>query len=151
MVHERISEELPADCGAAFQLVHDYERRLRWDTLLRRAYIQGGGPACVGALAICSGRWLIGGLTLETVYVSFVPGAVAAVKMTNRPLLFDAWAASIRHEPLEGGRSRILYAYTFRARPRALAWLLEPILARVFRWETRRRLAALARHLEASG
>ena len=54
-----------------------------------------------------------------------------------------AWAASIRHEPLDAARSRIVYTYTFRARPRWLAWLLEPLMAWAFRRETRQRFAAM--------
>lgn len=140
---------MPASCDAVFDLVHDYERRLEWDTLLREAVVEGGGAAGRGAVAVCSGRWLIGGMTLRTVYVSFERGDVAAVKMINRPLFFDRWAASIRHEPLGDDRSRIVYTYNFRARPRFLAFLLEPILALVFRWETRRRLRALRQALAA--
>jgi hypothetical protein len=45
MVHARVSEELPASCEAAFDLVHDYRRRLQWDTLLARAYVEGDVPA----------------------------------------------------------------------------------------------------------
>jgi len=147
MVHARVSEEMPASCETVFDLVHDYERRLAWDTLLRTAFVEGGGAAARGAIAVCSGRWLVGGLTLRTVYVSFERGVVAAVKMLNRPPFFARWAASIRHEPLGEQRSRIVYTYNFRVRPSVLAFVLEPILARVFRWETRRRLRALRRAL----
>jgi hypothetical protein len=147
VVHARVSQDMPASCEVVFDLVHDYTRRLEWDTLLREAFVEGGAPAGHGAIAVCSGRWLVGGLTLRTVYVSFTRGEVAAVKMVNTPMLFERWAASIRHEPLEGGRSRITYTYNFRAKPRWLAWLLEPILALVFRWETGRRLRALQREL----
>lgn len=147
MVHARVTEELPATCEAAFDLVHDYERRLSWDTLLSQAYVEGGGAAGEGKVAVCSGRWFIGGLTLRTVYVSFERGEVAAVKMLDRAPFFDRWAASIRHEPAGEGKSLITYTYNFRARPRLLAFVLEPILALVFRWETRRRLQALRRAL----
>jgi hypothetical protein len=143
MVRERVVEEMPACCEAVFDLVHDYARRLEWDTLLRAAYVEGGATAGLGAVAVCSGRWLVGGLTLRTVYVSFQRGSVAAVKMVNRPPLFRRWAASIRHEALGARRSRLVYIYNFRARPSWLAFLLEPILALAFRWETRRRLRAL--------
>lgn len=68
--------------------------------------------------------------------------------MINRPLFFDRWAASIRHEPIGPGRSRVVYTYHFTARPPWLAWLLEPILAAAFRWETRRRLRALRAQFE---
>lgn len=143
MVHARVSEEMPASCEAVFDLVHDYPRRLEWDTLLREAFVEGGGAAARGAVAVCRGRWLVGGLTVRTVYVSFTRGEVAAVKMVDRSALFERWAASIRHEPLGELRSRIVYTYNFRARPRLLAFVLEPILALVFRWETRKRLRAL--------
>lgn len=151
MVRERVSEEMPASCEAVFDLVHDYARRLEWDTLLRAAFVEGGAAAGPGAVAVCSGRWLVGGLTLRTVYIRFQRGTVAAVKMVNRPLLFARWAASIRHESLGDRRSRIVYTYSFRARPARLAFLLEPILARAFRWETRRRLRALRAALLRAG
>ena len=141
---------MPASCEAVFDLVHDYERRLEWDTLLRSAFVEGGAVAAKGAVAVCSGRWLVGGLTLRTVYVSFRRGTVAAVKMVNRPPLFRRWAASIRHEALGARHSRLVYTYHFRARPAWLAFLLEPLLARVFRWETRRRLRALRAALSSA-
>lgn len=142
---------MPASCEAVFDLVHDYERRLQWDTLLRRAFVEGGGPAAHGAIAVCSGRWLIGGITMRTVYVSFERGVVAAVKTVEPPPLFERWAASIRHERIDDGRSRVTYTYNFRARPRLLAFALEPILAWAFRWETRRRLRALREALARAG
>jgi hypothetical protein len=150
VVHARVSEELPASCEDAFALVHDYDRRLSWDTLLRSAFVEGGRAPGVGAVAVCSGRWFVGGMTLETVYVSFRPGAVAAVKLVNRPLLFDRWAASIRHERLEERRSRITYTYNFRTRPQWLAFVFEPVMAWLFLWETRRRLRALKHALAVS-
>ncbi|MFO0636090.1 MAG: hypothetical protein U0168_24905 [Nannocystaceae bacterium] len=99
MVWARYAETMPADCDAVFELVHDYDRRLSWDTLLRRAYVQGG-VARRGAIAVCSGRWAVGGLTMRTRYVSFRPGVVAAVELVGRTPLFERWAASIRHTPL---------------------------------------------------
>lgn len=150
MVWARYAETMPADCDTVFALVHDYERRLRWDTLLRRAYVEGG-VARLGAIAVCSGRWAVGGLTMRTAYVSFRPGVVAAVKLVGRTPLFDRWAASIRHTPLPDGRSRIEYTLNFRARPRWLAALLEPVLRLCFAWETRRRLRALASALQRGG
>lgn len=143
MVRDAVSEVLPASCEEVFALVHDYRQRLTWDTLLREAFVEGEGPAANGAIAVCSGKWLVGGLTLRTVYVSFQPGKVAAVKMINTPPFFARWAASIRHEPMEGGQSRVIYTWNFKAKPAVLAFLFEPVLASFFRWETRKRLAAL--------
>ncbi|MDP1829514.1 MAG: SRPBCC family protein [Archangium sp.] len=147
VIRDAVSEVLPASCGAVFELVHDYRQRLTWDTLLREAFVEGDGPAANGAIAVCSGKWLVGGLSLRTVYVSFRPGKVAAVKMINTPPFFATWAASIRHEPLEGGQSRVIYTWNFTAKPKVLAFILEPVMAWFFRWETRKRLRALKRKL----
>lgn len=70
--------------------------------------------------------------------------------MINTPPFFETWAASIRHEPLEGNRSRIIYTWNFRAKPSWLAFLFEPVLALFFRWETRKRLRALRHKLAAA-
>ena len=139
MIKDSVSEEIPAPCEAVFDLVHDYGRRLTWDTLLRAAYMEGGAVPASGAVAVCSGKWVVGGLTLRTVYVSFRRGKVAAVKMINAPPFFRTWAASIRHEPVGPASSRLIYTWNFNARLR----VLEPVMAFFFRWETRRRLRAL--------
>jgi Polyketide cyclase / dehydrase and lipid transport len=139
---------MPAPATVVFALLHDYERRLSWDTLLSACWLENGATvAGKGVVSVCVGRWSLGGLALKTEYVSFEPGKVAAVKMLNQPPFFGTWAASIRHESLDDHRSRVTYTYNFTARPRWLAWALEPVMALVFRWETRRRLAALRAYL----
>jgi len=150
MAHGEVSQVVAAGCGDVFDLLHDYDRRLAWDSLLSAASLTGGHKeAAKGATSVCVGRWALGRIALETVYVAFERPRLAAVKMTNRPPLFAAWAASIRHEPLGEHSSRVTYAWTFTAQPRWLAWLLEPLLARVFAWETRRRLRALAAYFDS--
>ncbi len=147
MPHGQVSEIIAAPCGDVFELVHDYGRRLEWDTLLQAAYLDDGFThAGKGTTSVCVGRRSVGGLALKTVCVSFDRPRVAAVKMVNRPPFFATWAASIRHEDLGPARSRITYAYQFTARPRLLRRLLEPIMSLVFRWETTKRLRALRKH-----
>jgi hypothetical protein len=150
VIRDAVSEEIPASCEAVFDLVHDYGQRLEWDTLLREAYMENGAPPATGNVAVCSGKWLVGGLTLKTVYVSFTRGTVAAVKMVNEPPFFRAWAASIRHEALGEKASRVIYTWNFKAKPSFLAWLFEPVMALFFRWETRRRLRALKARFAAT-
>lgn len=147
MRRDRVSATIPARADDVFALVHDYARRLEWDTLLRAAYLDDGHTvAAKGATSVCVGRRRLGGLALRTRYVSFEPPKVAAVEMINSPPFFHTWAASIRHADTGPDESRITYTFHFRARPRWLAWLLEPIMLVVFRWETRKRLRALAEH-----
>lgn len=152
MAHGKVTAIIPASSEAVFDLLHDYSRRLEWDTLLRAAYLDDGfTTAGRGATSVCVGRRSLGGFALKTVYVTFERPAVAAVKLLNRPPFFDTWAASIRHADLAPGESRITYTYTFTARPRWLRFALEPLMARVFAWETRRRLRALAAYVREMG
>jgi hypothetical protein len=146
----KVSLVIPAGADEVFDLVHDYGRRLDWDTLLRAAYLTDGHQAAgLGVTSVCVGRRSLGGVALATKYVSFRRGKVAAVEMLRPTFLFARWAASIRHEALGPRESRITYTYSFRARPRWLAWLFEPVMAVVFRWETRKRLLALRRHFSS--
>lgn len=139
-----VSQSIAADPLAVFELLHDYDRRLEWDTLLCEARLTRGHVAAAkGATSLCRGRMLGGWVALETRYVMFKPGVIAAVEMINRPPLFDHFAASIRHAPADGG-STFVYRYQFRARPAWLRWLLEPVMAVVLKHETARRMKALA-------
>ena len=146
MPHGCVSETIPAISADVFRLLHDYNRRLEWDTLLQDARLcENWTVAQLHATSICTGRWYLGGLSLRTEYVSFNSPNVAAVKMINRPPFFDAFAATIRHRDLNDGSSSIEYKYNFIARPMCLRWMLHPIMDTIFRWETRKRLRALRR------
>ncbi len=72
-----------------------------------------------------------------------------SAELVGRAPLFADWAASIRHRPLSEGASEVVHTLTFRCRPAALAWLIEPVARAAFRVETRRRLRALAAYLAA--
>ncbi len=147
MAHGEVAQVVGAAREAVFDLLHDYDRRLEWDTLLAAAYLDDGFVrAETGATSVCVGRRSLGGLALKTVYVVFDRPRVAAVKMTNSPPLFATCAASIRHEALGPEQSRVVYLWTFTAKPGGLRWLLEPVMNRLFRWEVRKRLRALAGH-----
>jgi hypothetical protein len=151
MPRGEVSETIPAAAAAVFELLHDYERRLRWDTLLSEAYLTDGCTrAEKGAVSVCVGRRSLGRIPLKTVYVSFDPPRVAAVKMLNSPPFFESWAASIRHEDLGRDLSRVTYTYNFTARPRWLRVLLEPVMSIVFAYETKRRLRALKEYFSTS-
>jgi hypothetical protein len=146
MPHGSVIETIPASSTEVFRLLHDYDRRLEWDTLLRDARLCAPWTeAQLHATSVCTSRWYLGGLAVKTEYISFHPPQVAAVKMLNRPPFFAGFAATIRHRDLSEGASSVEYKYTFTARPSWLRWLLNPVMAALFRWETRKRLRALRR------
>lgn len=141
--HAVVRQEVAASCEAAFDLVHDYHRRLEWDTLLRSAYTIDDAPPAQGVEAVCTARRRLGGLVFRTRYVTFQRPHLAAVVLVGAPRFFAKWAASIRHEPRPAGHSELVYTLTFTCSPAYLAPLIEPIALAAFRWETRRRLRAL--------
>lgn len=139
---------MPGDTAGVFRLLHDYSRRLEWDTLLREARLtQGHTIAAKGATSLCVGRPLFGLIGIETRYVTFTPGVVAAVAMINHPPFFESFVASIRHENTAQGSSAT-YKFQFTARPASLRWLLHPVMLYILRRETAKRLQALASHLK---
>lgn len=144
MPHGTVIEPMPASSSEVFHLLHDYDRRLEWDTLLQAAQLCDGlSHACLHATSICTGRWYLGGIALKTEYISFHPRDVAAVKMVNRPPFFESFAATIRHHDRGDGTSTVEYKYNFTARPAWLRWFLHPVTGWIFRWETRKRLRGL--------
>jgi hypothetical protein len=143
-----VKETLSTSCEEAFRIVHDYSRRLEWDTLLQTAYLDDGGVADVGVTAVCKGKAALLGIEMKTIYVSFQPGKVAAVKLTNPAPFFDTFAASIRHFRLDDHRSDLVYELNFKAKPAFLRPFLHPVMRRMLKWETRKRLRALKRYIE---
>ena len=145
MAHGEVSAIIPAHSEAVFDLLHDYSRRLEWDTLLQAAYLEAGHTAAgVGVTSVCVGRRSLGSLALKTIYVTFQRPTVAAVKMVNAPPFFQTWAASIHHTDLSAHESRLTYKFHFTTKPRLFQFILEPVMEAVFRWETQKRLQALA-------
>lgn len=146
-----IKETIPTSATAVFALVHDYRRRLEWDTLLREAYLEPEfAKAERGAISVCRGRLILGGFALRTQYISFEKGRVAAVKLLNEPPFFDTFAASIRHVKLDANHSEVIYKVNFTARPRLLRPILHPLMRAVLVWETRKRLKALKKFFQSA-
>lgn len=149
MRREIESVAIAASCERVFDLIHDYGRRLEWDSMLREARLLGGAEAAgIGVRSLCVGRWRSAFVGMESEYVSFERGKVAAIKMVNRPPFFDSFAATIRHAPIDERLSRVTYFYHFRARPRCLARLIEPLMNVMLRTEIRLRLRALKYYME---
>ena len=148
VAHARIAVEMPVAADVVFSLLHDYGRRLEWDTLLRAARLEGTVEAGPGAVAVCTARRALGGFSFRTRYVTFRRPEPAAVTLVGAASFFTGWTASIRHKPLPGGRSEAVYTLTFTGRPSWARRVVEPVALAAFRYETRRRLAALAAFLE---
>jgi len=143
-----ISQVMPCSSAKVFELLHDYSRRLEWDTLLKEARLTRGHQfSAKGATSLCVGKPFFGLIGVETEYVTFAHGSIAAVEMINKPPFFDHFAASIRHQDGAEGGSLVIYKFQFLARPAWLRWLLHPVMLFTLSHETRKRLKALAEFL----
>jgi ribosome-associated toxin RatA of RatAB toxin-antitoxin module len=143
MVMFRQSIEVAAEPDVLFALSHDYSRRLDWDPFLREARLVGGAETPgLGVRAWCVAR---NGLGMETRYVSFNPPGACAVEMTRGPWFFRSFSGSWRFDRIGPDRTRVTLTYSLVGRPRFLTGLLRF----VFAGDTRRRLEALKRFVEA--
>jgi len=138
---------MPRSSAEVFDLLHNYSRRLEWDTLLSEARLtRGHSEAGKGATSLCVGKPFFGMIGVETEYLAFEPGRLAAVRMINSPPFFKTFAASIRHVDMPGG-SLATYKLTFSSKPEIFRWALDPTMLFYLRYETKKRLEALARFL----
>ena len=144
MAHRRFEFVMPSTEGVVFDAFHYHCWRQRWDSLVRATRVQGDAPCpYVGAVTDSAGAGALRQLSMKTRFVAFERPRVAAAMMIGRSFPFRRWAASMQHRPAGAGRSLLIYTYTFEVGPRPLRWLLEPPVAFVFDWQTRRRFARL--------
>ena len=126
-----------------FALTQDYSARLKWDPFLRQAVLLNGATEPgVGVRAWCVAR---SGIGMETEYVSFTPPRIVAVKMTRGPKILETFGGAWEFTPTDDSRTKVTFRYQLRARPRWLAWLIEPLARWWFSRETRLRVVALAK------
>lgn len=139
MTRTALSITLNANSTTVFDLIHNYDKRLEWDTMLSEARLLGGAStAGLSVRSLCVGNWKTGWMPMETEYVSFQRGTVAAVKLTNAPPFFQSFSATIRHKDTACG-SHLTYIYHFRAKHKWLERMMDWMLKR----EVRKRLGAL--------
>jgi hypothetical protein len=140
---------IQAERDALFDMSLHYGRRHLCDTFLREArLLDGAMHAAVGARAWCV-AWH--GLGIETVYVTVPPPGVVAANMTRGPVILAPFAASWRFAEERPAVTRVTLHYHFKARPRLLRGLIEPVPGVLFSRDAgcrcagcgrRRRLAA---------
>jgi len=140
--HSTIVDSTPE---IVFALTQNYSARLNWDPFLREAMLlNGAAEPAVGVRAWCVARFGVG---IETEYVSFRPPRIAAVKMTRGPKILETFGGAWEFTPVDGSRTQVTFRYQLRARPRWLAWFIEPLARWWFSRETRIRVVALAKAL----
>jgi len=105
---------IPGNAQALFDYTQDYNNRLTWDTFLKEATLLN--HATVAAKDVKAWCVAKNGLGMETIYVSFFPPKVAAIKMTRGPYIFRDFAASWRFEETDQRSTQVIFTYSFSLR-----------------------------------
>lgn len=140
----RLAIEIDATPEEVFDLYLDPDRRAEWNPVARSVTLEAGAFNRPGSRYRVETRY--GLLRVEILEV-------------DRPRLYrmregSGWMeseATIRFEPLPGGRCRLVADASFE-RPGFLGWLLSPVISAAGRWWGRgelRRLKAVAERYSA--
>lgn len=142
-----VSSLIAKPAATLFWLSQDYTRRLEWDAYLSEAFLlDGHGVAAVGVESFCRNR---SGAVLVSRYISFAPPTHAAVRMTRGPWILREFGGTWRFRPVPDGRTEVRFIYHFKSRLPWLAWLLDPVIAAVYRRDMQRRLQAFKEWAQA--
>ena len=150
--HGRLAFVMPAPSAAAFEAFFNHEVRLRWDTLLRVNYVEGGGThPYAGAISTNRGRGWKTGMTMRTRFLVYDPPRQASAEMVDPTGVFERWAASMRFSDRGDGTCSLTYTYAIQLRPGWLEAVFGWLGNLLFAWETRRRFKAMADYLQGRG
>ncbi len=104
---------IQANQEQVFDFTKDYNKRLKWDTFLKKAdLIDGATIADKGVKAYCVAK---NGLGMVTEYVTFNRPKVTAIKMTKGPFMFKSFLGSWTFKEI-GNKTEVLFLYSFNLR-----------------------------------
>lgn len=139
------SININANSEAVFDFTQDYNKRLSWDTFLKRAeLIDGATAADQGVKAYCVAK---NGLGMVTEYVTFNRPKATAIKMTSGPFMFKTFLGSWTFNETSPASTEVIFLYSFQLR--FPFTLLTPFIKRNLQANVRNRLTDLKTKIEA--
>ena len=97
-----------------FDFTQDYNKRLIWDTFLKKAdLIEGATIASKGVKAYCVAK---NGLGMVTEYVTYNRPKVTAIKMTDGPYMFKSFLGSWTFREVSNDKTEVIFLYSFLLR-----------------------------------
>ena len=142
----KFSEKIEINCapGVEFDFTQDYDRRLNWDTFLKKAdLIEGATEAAKGVKAYCVAK---NGLGMETEYVSFNRPKATAIKMTKGPFMFRSFLGSWTFKETQINLTEVTFLYSFTLR--FPFTMIQKVIQRNLRSNVRQRLIDLKKNIE---
>jgi ribosome-associated toxin RatA of RatAB toxin-antitoxin module len=97
-----------------FDFTQDYNKRLSWDTFLKKAdLIDGAANAGKGVKAYCVTK---NGLGMVTEYVTYNRPKATAIKMTKGPFMFKFFLGSWTFKEIQSNKTEVIFLYSFLLR-----------------------------------
>ncbi|OOQ62164.1 type II toxin-antitoxin system RatA family toxin [Mucilaginibacter pedocola] len=129
-----------------FDYSQDYNKRLEWDTFLKKAeLVNGATEVDKGVKAWCVSK---NGIGMETRYVTYSRPWTTAIKMTKGPYMFKTFAGSWTFRNTEDGKSKVTFFYNYRLR--FPFTIIGPFIKNNLRSNVRERLRGLKKCVEAA-
>lgn len=102
------------DPESVFDYTQDYNKRLEWDTFLKRAELMDGATkADRGVKEYCVAK---NGFGMVTEYVSFNRPKTTAITMTKGPYMFNTFLGSWNFKKLSNQKTEVIFLYSFTLR-----------------------------------
>lgn len=133
--------EIAAPPAALFALTQDYYLRREWDPFVREMRFRDGATDPAPGVRVWVRAW--NGLSMEVEYVSVQPPHRVAIKLVRGPFVFENFAGSWLFQPGDGGRTRVVFRYSFTTPWPRLRPLLDRVIAAVFSRDIAARLRGL--------
>lgn len=97
-----------------FDFTQDYNKRLSWDTFLKKADLMNGATSAEkGAKAYCVAK---NGLGMITEYVTYSRPRATAIKMTKGPFIFKSFLGSWTFKQIQNDKTEVIFLYSFSLR-----------------------------------
>lgn len=97
-----------------FDFTQDYNKRLKWDTFLKKADLMNGATSAdKGVKAYCVAK---NGLGMITEYVSYSRPKATAIKMTKGPFMFKSFLGSWTFKQIQKDKTEVIFLYSFLLR-----------------------------------
>jgi ribosome-associated toxin RatA of RatAB toxin-antitoxin module len=132
-----------------FALSQDYALRRAWDSFTRDMRFVDGAQEAAKGVRVWVRAWT--GLTMEVQFVSFRPPTFVAMKMIQGPWFFEKFAGIWLFKSQGKSQTQVTFRYSFTTKGCWLRWLINSIIACVFRRDVRARLRGLKRGAEQLG
>jgi ribosome-associated toxin RatA of RatAB toxin-antitoxin module len=127
-----------------FDFTQDYNKRLSWDTFLKKAdLIDGAANAGKGVKAYCVAK---NGLGMVTEYVTYNRPKATAIKMTKGPFMFKSFLGSWTFKESENNKTEVIFLYSFL--PRFPFSLMKNFIKNNLQKNVRQRLIDLKNSIE---